>query len=411
MSEQKTDWRAHHHAPERSPERHEPVCGSCGGQNPPMRKDDRNQIVCDDCFSRWRFFDAEEAQRWRIVSPQPPSETALPTIDELRAANDEAQNITAADLNVTINTTDESPPEAARCGECHHHAAFSNLAPLGICKVIVREDDIGPVYCGHRCTFPAPEVRCSVVKGDTRCRREPHTDGPHEFDHTRVEAAPAGQTLVSDLQRELAFYFGQYHGTTDHSLDVLRCRENECERVRNLLNARATPPSPAPRRIACMNPNCIDGKVSVGCAIDKPLLTTNCPDCNPPKRDWEPNKGDIPNSAPKAESGDPTRFLDRSFTVVENTGQNIRLINREDPAQALTLPWNDLAPLREIITLVLNDGPMVIGPAPDKGEVASDAIAQRIIDNFHGCMLVPDGYTHESFYKRRIASIIEAELG
>lgn len=159
---------------------------------------------------------------------------------------------------------------------------------------------------------------------------------------------------------------------------------------------RATPsPSPAPRP-ACMNPDCIDGKVSVGCAIDKPLLTKNCPDCNPPRRDRKSN----------AALGDPTRFLDRSFTVVENSGRNIRLINREDPAQALTLPWDDLAPLREIITLVLNDGPMVIGPAPDKGEVARRA-AEKITKVFPQV----ENELSEQDAAKAIAAIIEAELG
>lgn len=45
---------------------------------------------------------------------------------------------------------------------------------------------------------------------------------------------------------------------------------------------------------------------------------------------------------------------------------------------------------------------------PDKGEVARQ-IAQRVINEFQGRMLMP-GYTHELFYKRRLASIIEAEL-
>jgi hypothetical protein len=28
------------------------------------------------------------------------------------------------------------------------------------------------------------------------------------------------------------------------------------------------------------NPNCIDGKISMGCAVDGPLLTVDCPDCS-----------------------------------------------------------------------------------------------------------------------------------
>lgn len=29
----------------------------------------------------------------------------------------------------------------------------------------------------------------------------------------------------------------------------------------------------------CANPDCIDGKVNVGCAIDAPLITVDCPAC------------------------------------------------------------------------------------------------------------------------------------
>lgn len=62
-------------------------------------------------------------------------------------------------------------------------------------------------------------------------------------------------------------------------------------------------PTPAePRKLACMNPDCIDGQITAGCAIDKPLLTRSCPDCNPPRRDWQSNKHNIPASDTPAPS-------------------------------------------------------------------------------------------------------------
>lgn len=58
---------------------------------------------------------------------------------------------------------------------CGHDAAFSNLTPPGVCKVIVAEDYDGPVYCAHICDFsPAADeagdapARCPV------CGHQPH---------------------------------------------------------------------------------------------------------------------------------------------------------------------------------------------------------------------------------------------
>lgn len=64
-------------------------------------------------------------------------------------------------------------------------------------------------------------------------------------------------------------------------------------------------------------------------------------------------------------SGDPTRFLDRSFTWTESAGHSVRLIQRDqddnDPRKGISIAWGDLPALRELITLALEDGPMVIG--------------------------------------------------
>lgn len=73
-------------------------------------------------------------------------------------------------------------------------------------------------------------------------------------------------------------------------------------------NTRATQ-SPEPLSY-CMNPDCIDGKVNVGCSTDAPLITTNCPQCNPPRRDWESNRQDIPVvSSPEPPSADADDLL------------------------------------------------------------------------------------------------------
>lgn len=38
---------------------------------------------------------------------------------------------------------------------------------------------------------------------------------------------------------------------------------------------------------------------SAGCTINGPLLTKDCPDCNPPKRDWASNRHNIPAARPR----------------------------------------------------------------------------------------------------------------
>lgn len=42
-------------------------CATCGGMSSPMRQDDRKQIVCRECFERWRFFSSDEYNRWKII--------------------------------------------------------------------------------------------------------------------------------------------------------------------------------------------------------------------------------------------------------------------------------------------------------------------------------------------------------
>lgn len=51
----------------------------------------------------------------------------------------------------------------------------------------------------------------------------------------------------------------------------------------------------------------------------------------------------------KAALADPTRFTTRSFAVLWNEGHSIRLINRDDARQAISIPWDDLDALRAIL--------------------------------------------------------------
>jgi hypothetical protein len=68
--------------------------------------------------------------------------------------------------------------------------------------------------------------------------------------------------------------------------------------------------------------------------------------------------------------GDPTRFTERGFVVLENKGQSLRLIDRDNAEHAISIRWDDLSALREIITLALEDGPMVIGNDRSSGDYA-----------------------------------------
>jgi exonuclease VII large subunit len=61
---------------------------------------------------------------------------------------------------------------------------------------------------------------------------------------------------------------------------------------------------------------------------------------------------------------DPTQFLQRSFAVVENSNHSIRLIDRNDARQAISIKWRDLPVLLELITLMLKDD-RPVGP-PEK---------------------------------------------
>lgn len=61
----------------------------------------------------------------------------------------------------------------------------------------------------------------------------------------------------------------------------------------------------------------------------------------------------IGNAVNQAIADDPARFIERSFTVLENTGHSIRLIRRDDPRQAISIPWADLSSLREMIDLII----------------------------------------------------------
>jgi hypothetical protein len=54
-------------------------------------------------------------------------------------------------------------------------------------------------------------------------------------------------------------------------------------------------------------------------------------------------------------SEDKTNFTTRGFTWIENKGQSIRLIDRHQPANAITIQREDLKALRELTALALKD--------------------------------------------------------
>jgi hypothetical protein len=47
---------------------------------------------------------------------------------------------------------------------------------------------------------------------------------------------------------------------------------------------------------------------------------------------------------------DPTEFIDRSFACVWNEGHSIRLINRDNPSWAISIPWKDIPALRNLLS-------------------------------------------------------------
>lgn len=51
----------------------------------------------------------------------------------------------------------------------------------------------------------------------------------------------------------------------------------------------------------------------------------------------------------EAARNDPTRFTTRSFAVLWNEGHSMRLINRNDARQAISIPWDELDALRAIL--------------------------------------------------------------
>lgn len=62
---------------------------------------------------------------------------------------------------------------------------------------------------------------------------------------------------------------------------------------------------------------------------------------------------------------DPTRFLERTFTVVENKLRSIRLIDTNDTTQAISIKWVDLPALRYLIGLMLDGDPERERLSPD----------------------------------------------
>lgn len=60
-------------------------------------------------------------------------------------------------------------------------------------------------------------------------------------------------------------------------------------------------------------------------------------------------EGDCYVCAAKRRASDPTQFTTRSFAMVWNEGHNIRLINRDDPNRAISIPWGEIPALQALI--------------------------------------------------------------
>ena len=89
---------------------------------------------------------------------------------------------------------------------------------------------------------------------------------------------------------------------------------------------------------------------------------------------------------PNLTEHDKTRFLERGFTVVENAGHSLRLIKRDDARQAISIRWEDLPALRELVTLALNDGPMIVG-LDTSGQATITAradLARKVLETVSG---------------------------
>ena len=104
---------------------------------------------------------------------------------------------------------------------------------------VEREADLDVAhYCNNGTLRPYPAVLCSS------CKYVTHNLSVRELCKQLNACSPASTAPgVDELQRELAFYFGQYHETLGHREDALQCMVNECARVRNLCLAPKVPPT------------------------------------------------------------------------------------------------------------------------------------------------------------------------
>lgn len=64
---------------------------------------------------------------------------------------------------------------------------------------------------------------------------EPPRQCGHAWRNNDFTCMDCVEARITDLQRELAFYFGRWHSEmSGHRADGLACTENECVRVRQL---------------------------------------------------------------------------------------------------------------------------------------------------------------------------------
>jgi hypothetical protein len=111
-------------------------------------------------------------------------------------------------------------------------------------------------------------------------------------------------------------------------------------------------------------PDCVEGKITAGCAIDRPLISVDCGRCKGTGALKSKTAG-----APLSAAGDKTRFLSRSFTWIENTNTSVRLIDRNDSGSAISIKWSDLEALRTLASLALGDSRSPVAATVNDDEV------------------------------------------
>jgi len=86
----------------------------------------------------------------------------------------------------------------------------------------------------------------------------------------------------------------------------------------------------------------------------------------------------VMNAINTIDANDPSKFLTRSFVMLRNEGHSIRLINRDDARKAISIPWDEIDALRNLLG---GTAPVVVAntPAPADSAKLGEAIANAAI--------------------------------